>query len=475
MIASRVLDPGSKLATARALQAETRSSKLGELLDVHDANEDELYQAMHWLLAQQARVEDALAKRHLSDGSLVLYDVSSTYFEGRTCPLAKVGHARDGRRDQLQIVFGLLTDREGCPIAIEVFDGNVGDPKTLASQFEKLSERFGLRRLIMVGDRGMITDARIREDLASVEGIDWITALRAPAIAKLVHSGSLQLSLFDHKDLAEITDPAYPNERLIVCKNPMLAQERARKRRELLDATEHQLGAIADATARKKQPLRGRDQIGLRVGKVLGRHKMGKHFRLEITESRFRFERDQQSIAQEAALDGIYVVRTTVDAPRLTTEEVVLSYKRLAAVERAFRSLKLIDLNIRPIHHRKAERVRAHLFLSMLAYYVEWHMRRSLAPILFDDDDGPAAAALRESVVTPARRSPRAQKKAATKRTQDDQPVHSFHTLLRDLATIAKNRVQPKIAGATPFDMVTTSTPLQPRALKLLKVSARMY
>jgi hypothetical protein len=474
LIAARVLDPGSKLATARCLHAETRSSTLGELLHIDNANEDELYEAMDWLLSQQTRIENVLAKRHLTEGNLVLYDVSSTYFEGRKCSLAKLGHSRDGKRDKLQIVFGLLTDKEGCPVAVEVFDGNVGDPKTLASQVHKLRTRFGIKRLILVGDRGMITDARIREDLSVIDGFDWITALRAPAIAKLVASGSLQLSLFDKKDLAEITDPAFPGERLIVCKNPLLAQERSRKRQDLLEATERALLVIVAATTRKKQPLRGRDKIALRVGKVLGRHKVGKHFVLDIGDDSFCFERNVQSILEESSLDGLYVIRTQVQAERLSTEEVVRSYKRLSTVERAFRCMKLTDLRIRPIHHHKADRVRAHVFLCMLSYYVEWHMRRALAPILFDDDDKPAGEALRESIVAPALTSPRALEKATTKRSEDGLPVHSFQTLLRDLATLTKNRVQPKIPGAVPFDMLTTPSPVQQRAFQLLKVSPRM-
>lgn len=470
MIAARLLSPGSKLATVRGLSAETADSTLGELLGVQGADEDECYAAMDWLLDRQVSVEDALAKRHLADGTLVLYDVTSTYFEGRCCPLAKLGHSRDGKKDKLQIVIGLLTNAEGCPVTVEVFEGNTGDPKTVASQVRKLRERFGLERVVFVGDRGMITDARIREDLSKVEGLDWITALRAPAIAALVEARSLQLSLFDERDLAEISDPSYPGERLVVCKNPLLADERGRKRRELLAATERKLEAVAKAVARAKRPLRGKAQIGLRIGKVLGRFKMGKHFKLTITDDNFSYQRDEQAIAAETAVDGIYVVRTTVGAERMSADEVVRSYKRLANVERAFRCIKTIDLHIRPIHHHKTDRVRAHVLLCMLSYYVEWHMRRALAPILFDDDDKPAGEKLRASVVAPAQRSARAQAKATTKRTSDDEPVHSFTTLLRDLATIVKNRVLPKTPDATPFDILTKPTPHQQRALDLLTV-----
>ena len=470
LIAARVVAPGSKLATTRGFSAETASSTLGELLAVQDADEDECYAAMDWLLARQESIENVFAKRHLVDGALVLYDVTSTYFEGHSCPLAKLGHSRDGKKDKLQIVVGLLTNGEGCPVAVEVFEGNTGDPKTLASQVGKLRKRFGLKRVVLVGDRGMITDARIREDLSLVEGLDWITALRFPAIAALVESGSLQLSLFDQRDLAEISDPAYPRERLVVCKNPLLAEERGRKRRELLAATERDLASVAKAVARAKRPLRGKEQIGLRVGKVLGHYKMAKHFKLTIADDDFRYERDEDAIAREAALDGFYVVRTTVSAERFAAEDVVRSYKRLAAVERAFRSLKTMDLHIRPIHHHKADRVRAHVLLCMLSYYVEWHMRRALAPLLFDDEDKPAGDALRASVVAPAQRSPSAQDKASTKRTAQGGPAHSFATLIQDLATLVKNRVQPRADGTDPFDIITKPTPGQRQALDLLHV-----
>jgi transposase len=470
LIAARLFSPGSKLATTRAFAVETAESTLGELMGVDDADEDECYAAMDWLFARQSSIEKSLAKRHLSDGTLVLYDVTSTYFEGHSCPLAKLGHSRDGKKDKLQIVVGLLTNSEGCPVAVEVFEGNTGDPKTLASQIGKVRERFGLKHVVLVGDRGMITDARIREDFSKAEGLDWITSLRAPAIAALVESGSLQLSLFDQKDLAEISDPSYPRERLVVCKNPLLAEERARKRRELLAATERDLELVAKAVVRTKRPLRGKDQIGLRVGKVLGHYKMAKHFKLTITDDSFCYERDENGIASEAALDGIYVVRTTVSAERLACEDVVRSYKRLSVVERAFRSLKTMDLHIRPIHHHKADRVRAHVLLCMLSYYVEWHMRRALAPLLFDDEDKPAGEALRSSVVAPAERSPAATQKANTKRTAEGGPVHSFATLIRDLATLVKNRVQPRTDGADAFDIITKPTPTQKKALDLLNV-----
>ena len=475
MLVARLIDPGSKLALARGLDREALTSTLGEALAVESADADELYGAMDWLLPRQAGIEAVLAKRHLSDGTLVLYDVTSTYFEGRTCPLAKIGHSRDGKKGSLQIVVGLLCQAEGCPVAVEVFDGNTGDPATLSSQIEKVRKRFGLTRVVFVGDRGLLTAARIREELQPVPGLDWITALRAPQIRQLVNSGSLQLSLFDEQDLAEIHDPTYPGERLIVCKNPFLAQERSRKREALLQGTERKLDEIAAATRRPKRPLKGKDKIGLRVGKALNSYKVGKHFRLEISDGGFHYERDTESIRQEAALDGFYVIRTSVTSKVLPTEATVRTYKSLSVVERAFRSLKRVDLHLRPIHHRLADRVRAHVFLCMLAYYVEWHMRRDLAPILFDDDDKATAVAMRTSVVAPAQRSPRALDKARTKHTDDGAPVHSFQTLLRDLATIARNRVQPKQAPVeASFDILTTPTLLQQRALDLLRVSVNM-
>ncbi len=463
MIVARLLRPGSKLATTRAWNQTT----LGESLGVEAADVDELYQAMDGLLARQARIERELAKRHLDQGSLVLYDVSSTYFEGRHCALARLGHSRDGKSDKLQIVFGLLTNAEGCPIAVEVFAGNTGDPRTLGPQITKVRERFGLERIILVGDRGMITSARIREDLRPVAGIEWITALRAPAIQKLRDSGSLQLGLFDERDLAEISDPAYPGERLIVCKNPLLATERARKRQALLASTAAELAKVVAATTRAQRPLRGKDKIGVRVGRVVGRYHVAKHFRLEIADDRFSYERNPESIAQEAALDGIYVIRTSVPADRLQAAEAVRYYKRLSAVERAFRSLKTVDLQVRPIYHRLADRVRAHVFLCMLAYYVEWHMRQALAPLLFDDDDRPLPAG---SPVAPARRSLAAEQKAHRQQLKDGTPVHSFRTLIEELGTLAKNRVKPTGAVATEFEVLTQPTPIQQRAFNLLGV-----
>ena len=442
MIVARILAPQSKLATARSLGYDTALSSLGQTLGVESADAHELYEAMDWLLPRQPQIEAALAQRHLAEGTLALYDLTSTYFEGQTCPLAKFGHSRDGKKGKLQIVFGLVCNAGGCPVAVEGFDGNTGDPNTLAPQLRKLRERFHLTRVILVGDRGLLTDARIREELKPLEGLDWITALRGSALQKLVDAGSLDVARFLETDLGEITAPAYPDERLIVCRNGALAAERMHKREALLQATERELEPIRQATQRAKRRRTGQAKIALRVGKVINRFKMGKHFRLEITDTAFHYARDPHSITAEAALDGLDIVRTRVPLDLRSTADTVRAYKSLATVERAFRSLKTVDLHVRPIGHRLAERVRAHVFLCMLAYYVEWHMRQALAPLLFDDDDKAAGEAQRASVVAPAQRSPRAQRKAQTKRTDDGMPVHRFQTLLDDLATVTKNRVR---------------------------------
>jgi transposase len=470
MIVARLLDPQSKLATARGLNAATLAHTLGEELGLQAATADDLYNAMDWLLERQGRIEKQLAARHLADGSLVLCDVTSTYFEGRACPLAHLGHSRDDKRGTLQIVFGLLCNREGCPVAVEVFDGNTADPMTLAPQIDKLRQRFGLSRVVLVGERGLLTEARIRDELQPVAGLDWITALRSSAIQQLVSTGALQLSLFDQRDLAQMTSPDYPGERLVVCKNPLLAAERARKREDLLQATERELEKIVTATQRPKRRLQGQAQIGLRVGRVLQRFKVAKHFLVTITEDGFTYRRDVNRITQEAALDGVYVIRTSVAETDLATEETVRAYKALSGVERAFRSYKTVDLRVRPIYHYLADRVRAHVLLCMLAYYVEWHMRQALAPMLFDDDDKAAAEAQRASVVAPAQPSVKARRKASRQRTDAGEPVHSFQTLVADLATIVKNRIEPKIAGAQSFDQVTRPTPLQQKVLDLLRV-----
>jgi hypothetical protein len=474
MAVAQVIEPDSKLAIARGLRAQTATSSLGEVLGVTGCDEDDLYAAMDWLAARQEPVEDALAARHLAGGALVLYDVSSAAFEGRTCPLGAIGHPKDGVRGRLQLVYGLLTSKQGIPVAIEVFKGNTGDPKTVAAQVDKLKRRFGIAKVVLVGDRGMLTAARLREDLGPA-GLDWITALRAPQVKALVRDGALQLSLFDQTDLAEITHPDYPGERLVACMNPLLEAERARKRESLLAATEADLAKIAAATQRARRPLRGKDKIALRLGRVLDRRKVAKHFSIEIGDDHLRYARDPGSIADEAALDGIYVLRSSVGGGELGTGEIVSSYKALAHVERAFRAFNT-DLDIRPIRHRTENRVRAHVFLRMISYYITWHMQARLAPMLFRDDDKPAAQAARQSPVAPATRSPRALKKAATKRTPglDDLPVHSFETLLRDLATICLNQIQPADPALPGFRLVTTPTPPQRQAFQLLGGSHRL-
>ena len=468
MIIMRILDPGSKLSIVRGLSPETATSSLNDVLGIGQTDEDELYSAMDWLLERQASIQKTLARKHMSKGSLVLYDVSSTYFEGRTCPLAQIGYSRDDKPDHLQIVFGLLCNAEGCPVAVEVFEGNTSDAMTLRSQIEKVRKDFDLDRVIFVGDRGMITDARIEEDLRGRQGLQWITALRSSAIRGLVADGTLQLSLFDEMDMAEITHPEYPGERLIACRNPFMAERRARVREDLLCATEKELDKVVEATHRIKRPLRGKGNIGLRVGKVIGKYKVGKHFQITITDNAFSYTRNTTGIEQEAAMDGIYVVRTSVPGDVMDAEASVKAYKRLSVVERAFRSYKTVDLKVRPIYHHLADRVRSHVFLCMLAYYVEWHMRQALAPVLFDDDAKEEAEQLRDSIVAPAERSQKALRKARRKRSDDDLPIHSFQSLLKDLATITKNAITPKIQGSQPFSMVTRPTELQRKILGLL-------
>ena len=440
-------------------------------MGIGQTDEDELYSAMDWLLERQGSIQKTLAGKHMSKGSLVLYDLTSTYFEGRTCPLARLGHSKDDKPDHLQIVFGLLCNAQGCPVAVEVFEGNTSDAMTLGSQLEKVRKEFDLDRVIFVGDRGMITDARIDQEMRGREGLQWITALRSAAIRTLVADGTLQLTLFDETDMAEITHPEYPGERLIACRNPFMAERRARVREELLRATEKALDKIVEATHRIKRPLREKDKIGLRVGKVIGKYKMAKHFQITITDTAFSYKRDTVGIEEEAAMDGIYVIRTSVPDKVMDAETSVGAYKRLSVVERAFRSYKTVDLKVRPIYHHLADRVRSHVFMCMLAYYVEWHMRQELAPVLFDDDAKVEAEKLRVSIVAPAERSPKALRKARRKRTEDDFPVHSFQTLLKDLATITKNTITPKIQGAQPFSMVTCPTELQNKILALLGVN----
>jgi len=472
LIVARLIDPAPKLATARALDETTALNSLGLTLGLGEVKAKDVYAALDWLGLAQASIEDALARRHLHNGTLVLYDVSSSYVEGRCCELAQFGHPRDHRSDRMQIVYGLLCSADGCPVAIEVFEGNTGDPSTVGNQIAKLKDRFGLARVVMVGDRGMITEARIKDDLKPA-GLDWITALRAPSIQKLAaEDGPLQLSFFDARDLAEIESPDFPGERLIVCKNHALAEERSRKRNELLDATEKDLKDIEKRVVRQRKPLRGADEIGLAVGKVIGRRKVGKHFDITITDNSLSFTRDHAAIAREAALDGFYVLRTNVPAEALNTADTVRAYKSLGRVERAFRCLKTTDLDIRPIFHWLSPRVRAHVFLCMLAYYLEWHMRKALAPMLFDDHDRAAGEALRSSPVAKAEPSPAATRKARTKRTDNGQPVHSFRTLLSDLATLTRNIV--RCGKAPEFALLARPTEIQQRALDLLGVKLQL-
>jgi DDE family transposase len=471
MIVARVIQPASKLATARALRDETASISLGRELDLGTLEDEELFRTLDWLYERQARIETKLAKRHLVDGTLVLYDVTSSYYTGRRSALLQLGYSRDGKRGSPQIVYGLLCNAEGCPVAIEVFAGNTADPKTLGTQVAKVRQRFGVQRVVFVGDRGMITSRRIDEELRDVDGLDWISALRADSIKLLASQGVIQPSLFDRRDLAEVVSPDFPGERLIVCRNPLLAEERARKRRELLAATEQELAVIAAATRRAKGRLRGAAALGLRVGTVLNRYKVGKHFELTIRDDEFSYRRAEAHIEEESALDGIYVIRTSVTSEAFGPEETVRAYKDLSKVEHAFRSIKTVDLKVRPIFHWLDDRIRAHVFLCMLAYYVEWHMRRKLAPILFDDHERAAAEASRTSIVSRAPRSEAARAKDETRRTQDGLPVHSFRTLLADLGTLAKNRVRVAGVPDSEHDLLTQPTPLQGRAFALLGVA----
>jgi Transposase DDE domain len=470
MIVARLIAPASKLATARMLDPVTAASSLGDVLGLGPVDEDELYAAIDWLGERQQAIEKALARKHLRDGTLVLYDVSSSYLEGRCCELAKLGYSRDGKKGKLQIVYGLLCAADGCPVAIEVFEGDTADPRTLATQIDKIKSRFALTHVVLVGDRGMITQARLDAEIAPA-GLDWITALRAPAIRALAEGGALQMSLFDERDMAVITSPDYPGERLIVCRNPDLARERTRKRQDLLAATEDNLATIAAAVSRAKKPLRGKAGIALKVGAVINRHKMAKHFELDIGETSFAFHRNADAIAAEAALDGIYVVRTNLAKRILDDAATVGAYKSLAKVERAFRSLKTVDIHLRPIFHWTAPRVRAHVLLCMLAYHVEHHMRARLAPMLYDETDHEAAAAMRASIVAKAERSEAAIRKQTTGRTDDGLPVHSFQTLLADLATYCRINATTALNEKYIFTLHTRPTPTQQRAFELLGIN----
>jgi transposase len=471
MIVDRLIAARSKLGFVRAVDEETAVSSLGAVLHLGRVQEREAYEALDWLLDRQVRIENGLARRHLQDGVLVLYDVSSSYFEGRCCPLAQHGHSRDHRGDRPQIVYGLLCSREGLPIAVEVFDGNTADPSTLSAQVEKAKDRFGISRLVLVGDRGMITSARIRDDLKPA-GLDWITCLRAPAIQALAaDDGPLQLSLFDDRDLAEISAPdLFSGERLIVCRNRDLAGERARKREELLAATERELGRIEEQTRRRNRPLKSAAEIGVAVGAVIDKKKMAKHFDVDIRDGHLSFKRRAERIAEEARLDGVYVIRTSIPAEHLAAGETVQAYKDLSRVERAFRCLKTVDLEIRPIRHWMAERVRAHVFLCMLAYHVEWHLRDGLAPLLFHDTDLEAARAERSSPVVKTEPSEAVKEKKATKRSADGHRVMSFNGLVAHLGTFTRNTMRVPTNQKYRFTLYTRPTSLQEAAFRLLDI-----
>jgi len=472
LIVARIIAPQSKLATARSLSSDTAGSAISHLLGIEDFRPEDLYHAMDWLYQRQSKIEKALAEKHLKDGTLVLYDLTSTYFEGRHCPLAKLGYSRDGKKGTLQITVGLLCNADGCPIAVEVFDGNTTDSETVKSQLEKLKTKFGLSRLVFVGDRGMITETKIETLLRGSDGLDWITALRSSAIKKLIVQPGYQLLLTDEIDMGEITSPDYPDERLIVCRNQLLAKDRSRIREELLAATELKLEEIVAATKRERNPIRGKAEIGIRVGKWINKYKVGKHFSVTIEDNLFTYNRKTDKIDEEKKLDGIYVIRTSLEKGAMSMEKTVESYKSLASVERAFRSLKTIDLHVRPIFHRTENRVRAHVFLCMLAYYTEWHMRRKLKHVLFDDEYPEEGQLRRKSNVAPAQRSESAEKKVRTKTNDQGDPVHSFRTLLQDLGTIALNICQPNVKGASTFQKVTIPTKLQKEIFQLLGIES---
>ena len=460
MVAARILEPASKLATTRWW----RTTTIPELFGVANANEDDLYAALDWLTTRQQHIEKKLAARHLQAGGLVLYDLSSSYFEGKTCPLAALGYNRDGKSGKLQVNYGLLTDRQGRPVAVSVFEGNTGDPKTLLPQVETLQKTFAIEQLVLVGDRGMISQKQINE-LKQKEGIRWITALRTGAIRKLVDAGHIQLGLFDQRNLFEVTHPDFPGERLVACRNPELALLREHKRQSLLQATSKELEKVRGMVSRGK--LKGKDAIGVRVGKVVDKYKMSKHLVLDIRDDGFDFHFDDDKVSAEAALDGIYVVRTSVPAPLLATDDVVRSYKLLGNVERAFRSMKTIDLQVRPIRHRLEERVKAHIFLCMLAHYVAWHMIESWRELLFCDQDQEAKKT--RDPVAPAQRSDAALHKVHSKVLDDGTSIHSFQTLIKDLSCIVSNACRrPGLAGDPTFDVVTTPSPTQQRAFDLL-------
>ncbi len=471
MLVARVIEPGSKLATHRALHDDTATTSLGRVLDVGQCSADDLYRALDWLHDAQPAIERRLARRHLVGSTLVLYDLTSTWLTGRCCALAARGHSRDGKRDDPQIVFGLVCTAEGCPIAVEVFKGNTADPATVAAQVSKLKERFGIQQIAWVGDRGMLTSARI-EQVLKPQGMDWVSSLRAPQIAQLAaEHGPFQPSLFDERNLIELTSQHFPGERLVACRNPLLAEERTRKRLELLAATEANLTKIAEATQRVRNRLRGEQAIALRVGRVIERFHMAKHFELTITDTALTWRRKDDAIAAEAALDGLYVIRTSLAEDQLDGPAAVAAYKSLAHVERAFRAIKTVDLNVRPVFHYSEPRVRAHVFLCMLAYYVGWHMRARLKPMLFDDEHLDEANASRPSPVAKAVRSEHAKAKDASKLAEDGLPLHSFQTLLHDLGTLTYNIARTGASRNATIIITSRPTPIQDKAFRLLGLS----
>jgi transposase len=468
MIVARIINPKSKLATARGFNSETGSQSLGQLLDLEKADEDELYNALDWLLEKQEKIEKHLALKHLESGTLVLYDVTSTYLEGNGCELGKYGYNRDKKKGKTQIVFGLLCSAKGCPIAVEVFAGNTSDGATLSGQIEKVRKGWGIENVVWVSDRGILTNSKIKELVKPIEGLDYITGLTKPQIRKLAEVEVIQLGLFDQVNLVEFESEDYPDERLIACRNPFIAQKNQLQREALLEAVEKELDLIVQATQREKRALKGQDKIALRVGKILNQFKVNKYYNLEITEEGFSYQRKRELIAQETALDGVYVLRTSLESTLMDAATTVKAYKSLSQVEEAFRCYKSIDLKVRPIYHYKGDRVKAHIFLCMLAYYVEWHLKQCLAPLLFEDeeiDDGSLN-------VIKASRSESAQSKERKKRNQENLPVHSFRTLLEDLGTICLNTVECTIReGSYRFSKITRPTQLQQKALDLLGVS----
>jgi len=471
MVVARIVSPASKLATHRMLSDDTAAHSLGRVLGLGQIEPKDLYRALDWLHAAQPDIERRLARRHLVGSTLVLYDLTSTWLTGRCCPLAARGHSRDGKRDDPQIVFGLICAADGCPVAVEVFSGNTADPATVAAQVTKLKSRFAIEQIAWVGDRGMITSARIRNVLKP-NGMDWISSLRAPQIAQLAQEhGPFQPSLFDERNLLELTSEHFPDERLVVCRNPLLAEERARKRSELLAATEAELATVAAAVTRARNPLRGSAQIALRAGRAIDHYHMAKHLALTITDSSLTWVRKTEKIAEEAALDGLYVIRTSLAADKLEANAAVAAYKSLSQVERAFRSIKTVDLKVRPVFHYSAERVRAHVFLCMLAYYVEWHMRRHLKPMLFDDEFIDSAQSDKPSAVAKAQRSAHAKAKDATRGADDGMPLHSFPTLMQDLGTLAYNVTYTALNPKAKIVLTTRPTPLQEKAFALLGVN----